>query len=58
MKIECECLIDINTGKHLVIEISDSYNNYMENIAPLKQAAYESGVRFRTGLGLNDKDDK
>jgi hypothetical protein len=55
MKLTMECLVDINTGKPLEIEISDSYENYMTNIAPLQQAAWESGRRFRRALTQNEK---
>lgn len=48
-------LIDSKTGKPITVEISDSYENWMENIAPLKQAAYQAGRRMRMALTQNEK---
>jgi hypothetical protein len=55
MKLVMECLVDVNTGLPLEIEVPDSYENFMENIAPLKQAAWESGRLFKMALMQEDK---
>lgn len=55
MKLAMRRLIDSKTGKPITVEISDSYENWMENIAPLKQAAYQAGRRMRMALTQNEK---
>ncbi len=48
MKLKLECLVDVNTGKHLEIEIPDEH--YDTKILPLRVAAWKTGRRFRMGL--------
>lgn len=51
MKLTLERLVDINTGKPLEIEIPD--DEYESKYLPIRQAAWETGARFRMGL-LNE----
>lgn len=55
MKIECECLIDKNTGKPLEIEFPDGHD--MDALRKFRIAAWEAGRRFRMGFDLMTEED-